>query len=428
MKKQDTRRRIRLRLAPPGSRRDRWFRNSKDLRNKTSQRNLASIAVGLLPSLLKKRLKTFRHRLIQKRLVSQQSKLQEIVRGHPQVDHIIVFPPSLDWQTDLFQRPQQLALELARHGALVFYVQPAKGAESDSVILIEERLYLCNVLVDAFWIFDHLAVYILTWNRGHLSAFRNPRIIYDYVDDLEVFEGEPSLISREHQKLVRKADLLLATSERLHRQVATIRPDALLCPNGVNYDYFAKFRRSPDSSIPTDLEAVMATGKPIIGYYGAFARWFDYDLVESVAHNRPDLCFVLIGPDFDQTLPTSLLNLPNICWLGSKDYSDLPAYLHFFSVATIPFKINPITHAVSPIKLFEYMAAGKPTVITPMQESVRYPGVLVARDAREFAAKLDEALLFKDDPRYLELIDSIARENTWAVRAEQIISALAGSE
>jgi glycosyltransferase involved in cell wall biosynthesis len=86
--------------------------------------------------------------------------------------------------------------------------------------------------------------------------------------------------------------------------------------------------------------------------------------------------------------------------------------------------VNDLTHAVSPLKLFEYMAAGKPVVITPMEESMRYPGVLVAQDSQEFSARIDEALELRADQDYLQTIQKVANENTWQVRAQQIKQAL----
>jgi glycosyltransferase involved in cell wall biosynthesis len=163
----------------------------------------------------------------------------------------------------------------------------------------------------------------------------------------------------------------------------------------------------------------------VIGYYGALARWFDYNLLKSVACLRPDLSFVLIGPYYDSTLKSSsLLELPNLFYLGVKPYAQIPAYLRCFDVAMIPFQLNDITHATSPLKLFEYMAGGKPVVVTPMRESLRYPGVLSGKDPAEFAAQLDLALQLRNDSKYIAALDEVARQNTWDARARQLLQAL----
>lgn len=412
-----------MRVAPPGSRRDQWFRIINDLRNKTSQRNLASIAVGLLPSFMSDRLRAYQRRRRRARVIPLQSRLQEIIRQNPHIDQIFVFPPSLDWQTQLFQRPQQLALALARQGALVFYVQPESSTGDEPFLRLHDHLYLCNGPVETFEVLEDPLIYLLTWNRAYGSVFDSPRIIYDFVDEIEVFEGNRKQLIRDHQRLIHKSELVVTTAVRLYQQVLPQRDDVILCPNGVNYEHFASLR-SQEIQPPSDLAPILALGKPVIGYYGALAIWFDYELIFETAKCRSDLFFVFIGPDYDGTLPPKLLDLANVRWLGVKSYSDLPRYVRFFDVATIPFQLNSITHATSPLKLFEYMAAGKPVVTTAMEESMRYPGVLAAKDTKDFIQMLDRGLALKGDQEYLALIDAVARENTWDSRAKQILAAL----
>jgi hypothetical protein len=152
------------------------------------------------------------------------------------------------------------------------------------------------------------------------------------------------------------------------------------------------------------------------------AKWFDYDLLVQSALARPDYLFVLIGPDYDGSLPISRLSgQPNIFWLGVKNYADLPCYLRYFDAAIIPFIVNEITRSTSPIKLFEYMAGQKPVVTTALVECQKYPAVLVASDPPDFVNKLDKALALRSDPRYLKLLLDTARENTWDARASQIV-------
>jgi glycosyltransferase involved in cell wall biosynthesis len=123
-------------------------------------------------------------------------------------------------------------------------------------------------------------------------------------------------------------------------------------------------------------------------------------------------------------MESDILSLPNIHWLGPRDYSQLPNYLRHFTVATIPFLINNITLATSPIKLFEYMAAGKPIVTSDLPECRKYPGVLVARNPKEFIQHLERALTLTHDSGYIQQLYETARENTWEARVNQIIRAL----
>jgi glycosyltransferase involved in cell wall biosynthesis len=246
-------------------------------------------------------------------------------------------------------------------------------------------------------------------------------VIYEYIDDLEVFPHDLREMQRYHQIMCRDANIVVTTARKLYDQVKPIRPDALLNPNAVDYEHFAP-ARSKDIPVPDELRPIVEKRQPVIGYYGALARWFDYNLLKAVAALRPNYQFVLIGLDYDHTLtPSRLLEMPNVYWLGVKPYQELPKYLAHFNVAMIPFVISEITHSTSPIKLFEYMAGQKPVVVTPMKESLHTPGILAGRTPHEFARSLDEALKLQSDPSYLELSDKVAQENTWDARARQIL-------
>jgi glycosyltransferase involved in cell wall biosynthesis len=355
-------------------------------------------------------------------VASYRKELAMILARHGgDTNRVIIFTPGLDWQKQLFQRPQHLALALAQQEALVFYFEPEESNRPAGFHQEAQNLYLCHVPLSTFGDLPGLWVHSFTWNQKYIRAFRQPRLIYDFVDDLGAFQGQRAQLERQHAELLRDASLVLVTAERLRAQVAAQRPDAILCPNGVDYAHFVPVERST----PTDLAPILAAGGPIAGYYGALASWFDYDLLRQAAGLKPDWQFVLIGPDHDGSLAASgLLQSPNVHWLGRKSYAELPAYLACFDVALIPFVVNDITHATSPLKLFEYMAGGKPMVVTPMQESMRYAGVLVAATPAEFSARLDEALASRNDPDYLALLERMAQENTWDARARQILAAM----
>jgi glycosyltransferase involved in cell wall biosynthesis len=365
-------------------------------------------------------------RIQQKRRIKEyESCLAQILGRHPPNTKVIVFPPGLGWSTQLFQRPQQLALALSRRGVLVFYMEPEHGSSLQGFQQLQENLYLCRIPIESFRILPKPLVYALTWNVRFAQRFQQAQIIYDYVDDLSAFAGNQPVLQNNHQILLSSARVVLATSELLYKEAVSVRPNALLCPNGVDYDHFAFAESLRDMPPPSDLGPILGMGKKVVGYYGALAPWFDYELLEMVAQKRGDLVFVLIGPEYERSLSaSSLLHLANVHWLGEKKYIELPAYLHCFDVAVIPFRLSRLTHAVSPIKLFEYMAGGKPIVATPMTESMRIKGVLFAQNADEFSNQIDKALSLSRDLEYQRLIQQAALQNTWDMRARQILDAL----
>ncbi|MDO9085563.1 MAG: glycosyltransferase [Anaerolineaceae bacterium] len=387
------------------------------------------LSYQILQKILPKPIKQILSKVInfrEQKIISQNKFiLSELLKNYlPGKDYrtIIIFPPSLDWDVQLFQRPQQLALALAKQGALVFYTQPKPDRNFPPFELISERLYLCKVHVDTFQIISEPNIYLLTWNSNYATRFTNPRIIYDFVDDIDVFYGDKVQIKKGHEYLLKNAKIVLATAIKLVEEAKHFRSDVIYSPNGVVYDHFANVESQEQVLPPSDLVPLLKMQKPIIGYYGALARWFDYELLKGIAQRRQDYLFVLIGPDYDGTMKhAGISHLENIYWLGVKQYAELPFYLHFFDVATIPFLVNDITHATSPLKLFEYMAGGKPIVITPMHESMQYEGVLVADGPDEFVEKLDQTLLISKDSHYINEIKKLALQNTWESRAEEII-------
>jgi GT2 family glycosyltransferase len=162
---------------------------------------------------------------------------------------------------------------------------------------------------------------------------------------------------------------------------------------------------------------------PIVGYFGAIADWFDVDLMTRLARERPHYQFVLLGGVFGVDV-RGLDALPNVSLLGQQPYADMPEYLHHFDVCLIPFRINPITQATDPVKLYEYLAAGKPvvSVALPELEPCR-EHVYLAASADDFLAQVDAAVAERD-PARAERRRQFAAANTWAARYETIHNAV----
>lgn len=332
-----------------------------------------------------------------------------------------IFASGLSWDKQLFQRPQQLALALAKQGQLVFYLEPGSSLSRQTVTELEENLYWVDLPAAVLSRLPSPYIYLLPWSYAPRIQFQNTDVIYDLVDDFSTFKVDPGVMKWQHAQRIAEACMVLASSQRLVNEFRPARSDLIYCPNGVDPDFI----RKAAPMLPADILPILADQKPVAGYVGALAEWFDYGLMRRVAEICPQVNFVLIGPAIGDSLNQSgLLALENIHWLGPKPYAEIPDYLSAFDAGLIPFILNDITHAASPLKLFEYMAAGKPVVITPMQESLSIPGVLAAATADEFAQQLQYAIQSGNDSAYLDLISSVTQDNTWDARARQIIQAL----
>ncbi len=416
-------RKIRIFLVPIGSHRERlasvFYRYSRELFYKLAGRNRNNPEA-------KRNIRLEQHasnRLAENRQFT--AELQDILDLYPDVPGVVIFPPTIGWNISLFQRPHQLARAFAKKGFLVFFGTEYPADDTKGFKQVSEGLYLANAPWAVFDLVERPIIFTLPYNRDYIFHLRQPQVVYEVIDDLDVFPGDKALLQKSHNMLLKEADIVLVSADRLLEQVKPIRPDAIMCPNAVDLEHFSQAREKDSHPMPSDLAPVIKSTRPVIGYYGAFARWFDYELVHYAAQKHPDWDFVLIGPNHDNTLIASnILSMQNIHWLGPRDYSILPGYLRYFTVATIPFLVNNITLATSPIKLFEYMAAGKPIVTTNLPECRKYPGVFVAHNAKEFIDHLEYTLTLVNDSIYVRQLYQTAQANTWEARVNQIVGAL----
>ena len=362
------------------------------------------------------------------------NELERILRARKgKVKGIIIYPPTVDWNIPLFQRPQQLALELSKNGYLFFYSTCKNEFDRvDGFYEINENCYITNqydLLV------RELSGFIVILSSTNLDIRleevikikERATIVYDYIDEIHtdiIARESVAHISRRHEYMRKRADIFIATADNLYNEALKYREkDTYLIPNGVDYEHFHIARNI--ARIPADFVSIIEKNKPIIGYYGAMAKWLDYELIKKAAAARPNYEFVLIGWDYDGSIvDQGLEQFENIHFLGAKDYSILPQYAVWFDVSTIPFILNSITESTSPIKVFEYMALSTPILTTDLRECRKYGSVLIANGREDFIGKLDDAIKLKDDNSYLALLDKEAKENTWDKRAIEIINCI----
>ncbi len=340
----------------------------------------------------------------------------------------VVFLPSVGWGIHLFQRPHHLARAFARAGWTAIFDCSNAQDQVDGFKEIEPNLFLYRGPAGVLERIPEPLLWSFPYNYGQVEAFGpNARTVYDWIDDLSVFPYDRALLEKNHDRALSEATVVAAVARRLHEEALERRSDALYLPNGVEYERFAAAAAPP--RFDRDLEPFLSAGRPIAGYYGALAEWFDYDLLDAAARLRPDWSFLLIGPMYDQSLQgKAMLKRENVRWIGPRDYHLLPGYLALFDVATIPFQINAITTATSPLKLYEYFAGGKPVVTTPMPECAAYPEVVIAADAQAFAAALDPARERGRDPAFRERLRELGRENSWDARVVAALAALESAQ
>jgi glycosyltransferase involved in cell wall biosynthesis len=169
------------------------------------------------------------------------------------------------------------------------------------------------------------------------------------------------------------------------------------------------------TSPPRDLSGLE---RPLIGHVGLIDDYISFSHLLSVADALERGTLVLVG---GANVDTGALEAhPRVVVLGPRPYAEIRAYLHAFACCLVPFTINRLTVGVNPIKLREYLAAGRPVVATPLPELVGYGDVVTIADTPGAYARAVLAALAPeaDTPeRRRQRRDRVAPESWDAVAA-----------
>lgn len=347
----------------------------------------------------------------------------------------------IDWRLR-FQRPQHLALGFAERGHRVFYISTAfindgrAGFELERMDkagrLFNVRLYLkgrppvyaasldergqrrlkASVATLLEWTGSRGIVSIVQHPFWHFMAkvLPNGILLYDCLDFHEGFEATGEGIASLEAILMREADAVVATSQWLCDLAAKHNGNIALIRNAADYEFF--------SVTPPSVYRDPA-GRRILGYYGAIAEWMDVDLLEKIARALPDCLLLLVGAD-EGGARQRLGSLPNVVMTGEVAYGELPHYLYAMDVCLLPFRVVPLTLATNPVKLYEYLAAGKPVVAVDLPEMGQFGNLVsVAAGHESYLEKLRESLAKESDPAVTESRRRYAAQHTWQHRVEE---------
>lgn len=222
--------------------------------------------------------------------------------------------------------------------------------------------------------------------------------VFDAVDNWiyhQSYADNPELVNqlkKDYATIREKADIIFTVSEDLLK-LFPIRKNIFWIPNGVDFEHFSR-----ETEIPKLFSYFQ---KPLIGYVGVIQNRVDIDILTEVARKFYQCSIILIGPTwpryFKSLRPKSpevarLEKYSNIYFLGPVSYQNLPDYLAAFDVAIIPHKKNEFTSSMDPLKLYEYLAAGKPVVTTPVAGVGKFGDIVkIANTKDEFCQKIKES-------------------------------------
>lgn len=258
-----------------------------------------------------------------------------------------------------------------------------------------------------------------------IGSLKEKLVVYECIDEYAAFSGASTALRQLEEELLRKADIVFVVSERLLEAKRRFNPRVFVIPNAADVAHFCR-AMEPSQSSPTDLARVP---RPIVGYIGGLYDRMDFPLLLQMCRAHQEWSVVLVGELEDQEAASSIEKIRkevgNLYALGARPYATIPDYIREFSVCIIPHRLTAVTAHQSVIKLYEYLATGKPVVSTNLPDIRSFRQVVrIARDADDFIRGVVEAIDGKEvGDRTGRLM--VARHHTWERRAEQMSSVVA---
>ncbi|MBE6141208.1 MAG: glycosyltransferase family 1 protein [Firmicutes bacterium] len=380
----------------------------------------------------------------------QKKKYHKIINDiltNNKYERIILWRSSFGYNVELYQRPQHIANNLAKKKCLVFYEVTTMSDKIKTLKKENNNLYLINfnnIALNKIIMKElkkinkpkYIQLYSTDWKLSikDIENYLNNgfKFIYEYIDhisaDLSGTKNIPQNIIDKYEYVMKNKDVyVIVTADLLKEDVIQKRKDVNLgfSSNGVDFKFFQKFDQN--YQFEEEFKKIINLKKPIIMYYGALAKWFDYELIKKIAKTNK-YSVVLFGLKYDESYDQFINNEKNIFFLGAKDYKILKNYAKKADVLIIPFLINDITKSTSPVKIFEYMALNKPIVTTSLHECKKYKSVLISNSHEEFLNNLKVALKKEKDKNYIQLLNKEAKENDWQEKAQVIIDLIKKDE
>ncbi len=226
---------------------------------------------------------------------------------------------------------------------------------------------------------------------------------------------DPSLIRTLHERAIDAADLIFYSSRKLLAEVTRGFERSHLLEQAVDFDHWSRVASGELELVPE----VARIPRPRLGYFGAIEPWLvDQDLIKRAAREKPEWNWIFIG---NKSRGLEIESLPNVHFLPAVAYENLPNYAAGFDVCVLPWDTSvPFTSYGSAIKVREYLATGKPVVISPLPEYQTMSDVLrIARNGDDFLRLIDEAL-HEEGTDVSRARQDAVRNGTWDARAEWV--------
>ncbi len=243
--------------------------------------------------------------------------------------------------------------------------------------------------------------------------------IYQCIDDMAVSEYTIRHGVRLEEEAIKAADALTVTSRELFRLKSHLNPVSHIVHNAAETSIF---QRAQTEDLPCPSELASIKGK-VIGFVGNMdALRVDYPLLKKIAEHNPDKTLVLVGPvNSPEVKGLGIDQMPNVVLTGPKLINDLAPYLPRFDCAIIPFLCNTLTKSIYPLKINEYLAAGRAVISTSFSEDIQTFGshIYLSDSHESFLNNIQKAIA-EDSPEKQRERLAVAQSNNWEARVGQV--------
>jgi len=241
--------------------------------------------------------------------------------------------------------------------------------------------------------------------------------VYQSMDDISQEDYTAKHGLRLEEEIIRSFDMVLTTSKELTRLKSALNKNTFFHPNAAD---IILFEQSVFKSLikPNEISTVK---RKIVGFTGSVEYRTDFELLKKLLEQHSDKTFVVVGPVFAGEIQSMGIDkFSNIIFVGAKKISELPAYLQYMDVVIIPYKCNTLTKSIYPLKINEYLGAGKAVVATNFSEDISsfQDVAYISNSHEEFIKMIDLAIEENSDERIIER-QRRAAQNTWEVRVQQ---------
>lgn len=315
-----------------------------------------------------------------------------------------------------------------RQNSLYTFRYPVWGAQNNKPGLGSlTRLIRCKALNNAIKRLD-IQQPIIWFHRPEMITLLDEippysLLIYHVVDEYTAYGGHTSA-SRQRtqareQRLLAAADAVVVVSEKLYESKQPFNANTYLVQNGVDYPAYERALAAP--ALPVAFEHIKA---PRLGYIGNISNKLNLVLLIEIAQKRPDWSIVFLGATnlAGEGLAhwEMLLALPNVYYLGSVTASEVPNYLMGFNVGLMPYVQNQHSENISPLKLYDYLAAGLAVASIDIPAVRKFcQHVHIAPTPTHFCQAIESALSDSSPTRTSER-RNVAKAHTWEARVEQL--------